>query len=115
MGHVDEVIRWIKVSIGESVRNNILLEMPEFPVNLDDLVYNYSKKKAQKEAFCMRVKEYVWTKSINCMNSESQFYHMENRNNNLKKKQGSKTTLYSELLFVGKSQDDMSIFLGMLR
>ena len=52
------------------------------------------------------------------MNSESQFYHMENRNNNLKKKkkkQGNKTTLYSELLFVGKSQDDMSIFLGMLR
>ena len=66
--------------------------------------------------FCMRVKEYVWTKSINCMNSESQFYHMENRNNNLKKKkQGNKTTLYSELLYVGKSQDDVSIFLGMLR
>lgn len=63
--------------------------------------------------FCVRVKEYVWTKSINCMNSESQFYHMENRNNDLKKGgagQGNKTTLYSELLFVGKSQDDISIF-----
>lgn len=38
--------------------------------------------------FCVRVKEYVWTKSINCMNSESQFYHMENRNNDLKKRRG---------------------------
>ena len=50
-------------------------------------------------------------KSINCVNSESQFYHMKNRNNNLKKKkQENKTTLYSELLFAGKSQDEMSIF-----
>ena len=56
-------------------------------------------------------------KSINCVNSESQFYHMKNRNNNLKKKkkQENKTTLYSELLFAGKSQDEMSIFWGTLR
>lgn len=37
MGHVDEVIRWMKVSTGETVRNNILFEMPQCPVHLDEL------------------------------------------------------------------------------
>ena len=31
-------------------------------------------------------------KSINCVNSESQFYHMKNRNNNLKKKKKNRKT-----------------------
>lgn len=44
----------------------------------------------------MRVKEYVWTKIINCMNSESQFYHMENRNNNLKKKNRETKQLFTQ-------------------